>query len=389
MSERSPERAGGRDDAVPPSVDQLLLSLVSDIEGYAMFVLDPDGRVTTWNRGAERLKGFRASEIIGRHFSCFYTADDVREGLPDRTLAEARQRGRYENEGWRVRKDGSQFWANVVVVPLRGESGEIIGYGKVTCDLTERKRNYDAMARRLEDERRAAARLRELDRMKNELVEIVAHDLRAPVGLIHGFANLLLSDWHSMPDIERLDLVRRMHQRAHVLANLVDKILDVARIEAGQLVVDRVPIDLRSIVDRVVLDSDVPPSRLRVRVDEPLPLALGDEHRTWQVLSNLVSNALKYSPHDTQVEIGVDVSTDSCVVSVADQGPGIALERQPLLFERFTRIPETACAPGTGLGLYIAKSLVEAQGGRIWVDSKPEAGATFAFTLPLAPSSRP
>lgn len=364
--------------------DERLLSLVSSVSDYAIIVLDLDGNVASWNRGAERLKGYRADEIVGEHFSRFYSDEDVQDALPEKALVAALESGRYEAEGWRVRKDGSRFWANAIITPLRDSEGRLTGFGKVTRDLTERKQHEDALLRVLERERETARRLRELDDMKNELVAVIAHDLRTPIGLIDGFASLLESDWASMNEGERRDLVHRMHRRTRVLAELVDHIFDVARIETGQLVVERTPFDVRSIAERAIADTGAGDERIRMYADAPCPTALGDSNRTWQVITNLVSNALKFSPDDTVVEVSVRASGDRCVVSVYDKGCGIRVEDQPQVFERFTRLGGAGSAPGTGLGLYIARWLVEAQGGRIWLESEEGVGSTFTFTLPLA-----
>ena len=364
--------------------DERLLSLVSSVSDYAIIVLDLDGNVASWNRGAERLKGYRADEIVGEHFSRFYSDEDVRDALPEKALAAALEYGRFEDEGWRVRKDGTRFWANAIITPLRDSDGRLTGFGKVTRDLTERKQHEDALLRAIERERETARRLRELDEMKNELVAVIAHDLRTPIGLIDGFASLLATDWTSMSEDERRDLVQRMHRRTRVLAELVDDLFDMARIETGQLLVERQPIDVRSIAERVIADTGVGAHRIRMCADAPCPNALGDSNRTWQIITNLVSNALKYSPDDTVVEVSVTASSDRCVVSVCDQGRGIRLEDQPQVFERFTRLSGSTGTPGAGLGLYIARWLVEAQGGNIWLESQEGVGSTFTFTLPLA-----
>ena len=379
------ERKRG-EDALRESEERFRL-LVSGVRDYAIFLLDTDGTVASWNAGAERLKGYRADEIIGRHFSAFYTDEDRRDGVPDSGLRRARDEGRWGSEGWRVRKDGTRFWASVVITSLIGSDGEHRGFAKVTRDLTDRKRSEDALRGVLEREREASARLRDADRMRSELVTIVAHDLRAPVGVIQSLVHLLLTEWDSWPEEEKLDTIRRVAIRTETLAGLVDDVFDLARIDAGQLLIEAVPMDLERIIQQVVADvRTVDPGRaVSVDVDPAATRAVGDERRTWQVLSNLVSNAVKFSPPDRPVEVAVWREDDAVVVAVTDHGGGIAEDQHAAVFERFTRLPEAKGTPGSGIGLFIARSLVEAQGGRISLESAPGLGSTFRFSLPASP----
>jgi PAS domain S-box-containing protein len=359
---------------------RLLVAAVSD---YAIFLLNPDGTIASWNLGAERLKGYRAEEIIGRHISTFYGAADREAGLPDHGLATALAEGRWESEGWRVRKDGTRFWADVVITALRSADGQHRGFAKVTRDLTDRKRNEDALRGVLERERETAARLREIDQMKTDLVAVVAHDLRGPVGIIQSMLHLLVTDWAGTPDAEKRDLLDRMVVRTESLGSLVDDLFDMAKIDAGQLTVDAVPIDVAAVVAQVAADATVgmPDRKLVVHGDRSA-VAVGDERRTGQVLMNLIGNALKFSPVEAPIELQVETVDDEVVVSVVDHGPGIPTDQEHLLFTRFGRLSQSSGTPGSGMGLFISKSLVEAQGGRLWVESGPDEGSTFRFTLP-------
>jgi PAS domain S-box-containing protein len=360
--------------------------LVSSVADYAIFLLTPDGTVASWNLGAERLKGYRPDEIIGHHFSRFYTDEDRRDGVPDKGLARALSEGRHETEGWRVRRDGSRFWANVVITALHSADGTHRGFAKVTRDLTDRKRAEDALRGVLERERATAARLQELDRMKNELVSVIAHDLRGPVEVVESLLVLLRDDWATASESERLELVERAATRVQAIGDFVDDVFDLARIEAGELRVDPEPFDLVPVITQVVDDVAISTPDRAVTIDVAPPAwVLGDERRTWQVLSNLVSNATKFSPPGSPISISVERSDDELVVSVTDQGPGIPEDQQPLLFRRFVRLPQSKGTPGSGMGLFIARSLVEAQGGRLWVTSTPGAGATFHVALPAVP----
>jgi PAS domain S-box-containing protein len=358
--------------------------LVSSVSDHAIFLLKPDGRVASWNVGAELLKGYRADEIIGEHFSRFYVEEDRRNGVPEQMLQKAIEAGTHESEGWRLRKDGQRFWAHAVLTALYSDDGRHQGFAKVTRDLTDRKRTDDILRGVLDRERAASERLRQLDLLKNELVAVIAHDLRGPVSVAQSFLHLLVADWASTTEAEKLESIDLVSERIETLGALVDDVFDVARIEAGQLEIDQSPVELRTTIARVVTDlamSD-PTRVVNVRVDDVR--ALGDERRTLQVLTNLMSNACKFSARHLPVELTAERVDDEVIVSVVDHGPGIPVDQQALLFRRFSRLPQSAGTPGSGIGLYIARSLAEAQNGRLWVESVPGSGAAFRFALPLA-----
>ena len=348
------------DEALAASEERFRL-LVEAVEDYAIFMLDPGGHVVSWNRGAARLKGYTADEIVGQHFSRFYTGEDRAAGLPAHLLGLALADGRVESEGWRVRKDGTRFWADVVITALHGADGVHRGFAKVTRDLTERRRAEEA---------------------RRDLAAIVAHDLRSPMSVITGLTGILLDDWEEMDDDRRREFVVRIDTTVTGLRRVVDDVLDIARADAGELTfaIDR--FDLVALARRVASELLPVDGTLRIDVAAPgdLPWALGDERRTWQVLSNLVANALRYG-EDTPVEVRVDRHGDDRLrVSVTDRGPGLSPEKAAQAFDRFARV---GTAGGAGLGLHIARTFVEAQGGAIGVDTAPGEGASFWFTLPV------
>ena len=239
------------DDDLRESEERFRL-LVSGVSDYAIFLLDPDGRVSSWNLGVERLKGYRADEILGRHFSQFYTQDDQRSGLPQSGFREAEANGRWENEGWRVRKDGSRFWADVVITALHGADGQLRGFAKVTRDLTERKQGEDALRGILERERAAADQLRAVDAMRRELVTTVAHDLRGPVAVTEHLLDLLLDQWDELDDAQRRKKVERARGRVEALGALTDDVFDISLIDAGRLEVTEEHIDVGALIQRAV-----------------------------------------------------------------------------------------------------------------------------------------
>jgi PAS domain S-box-containing protein len=377
------ERRRG-EEALRESEERFRL-LVSGVADYAIFLLDNDGRVASWNLGAERLKGYRADEIIGQSFANFYTEEDRRGRVPEGALRQADGEGRWADEGWRVRKDGTRFWASVVITRLIGSDGTKQGFAKVTRDLTERKRGEDALRGVLERERDTAAQLREVDRMRSDLVSSVAHDLRAPVGVIQSYLELLRADWGGSTEEKKLEALDLITQRMGTLAALVDDVFDLVRIDAGHLEVVRQAFDLAAVVSDGVADGRSAAPGIDVEVTtEPDTWAFGDPRRTWQVVANLVSNAVKFSAADTAVRVDIGRQGDEVVVAITDQGPGIAPDQHEVIFERFTRLATASGAPGSGLGLFIARSVAVSQGGRIDVDSTPGAGSTFRLWLPAA-----
>jgi len=370
--------------------DERFALLAAAATEYAIFTLDTEGVITSWNPGAQRLKGYTADEIIGQHFSRFYPAEDAAAGKPGRLLAIAAAEGSVEDEGWRVRKDGTQFWADVVITALRTPDGELRGFGKVTRDLTDRKRHEDSLRAIIEREREVADRLRKMDRTKDEILSVVAHDLRGPLSVLDGLLEMLDQNWDALGTDEKRDALRRMTRSTGRLRRLVADVMDVTRIDTGDLRYEFAAFDADALA-RGVANDIVIEDALRVEVQPSTTgaaTAWGDEQRAWQVLTNLLSNALKFSPPDSAVELRVvDTSTGEVGFEVADHGPGVALEDHERIFEKFSRAgaaDSPLAGQGTGLGLYIARSLAQGQGGRIYIDSAVGQGSTFTFVLPKA-----
>jgi len=383
MSERRPEGVA----RTPSDAAERFALLAQAATEYAIFTLDTAGLVTSWNPGAERLKGYNADEIIGQHFSRFYPPEDVEDGKPVRLLELAAAEGSVEDEGWRVRKDGSQFWADVVITALRDSEGRMRGFGKVTKDLTERKRNEDRLWALLEREREVAARLQAMDQTKDEILSVVAHDLRGPLGVLDGLLQLLDDNWDSIDSDEKRETIRRMTHTTARLRSLADDVLDVTRIDTGDLRYEIAAFDADALAAGVVTDI-AGADAARVVVEPSMSgsaMAWGDEQRAWQVLANLLSNALKFSPAGTPVHLRVlDDDAGEVHFAVGDRGPGVAPEQLARIFEKFSRADGVVQGEGTGLGLYIARSLAYGQGGRIQVESEVGKGSTFTFVLPKA-----
>src|SRR4051812_39790286 len=284
--------------------DQFAL-LVSNVVDYAIFMLDPTGVIVTWNEGAQRIKGYRADEIIGRHFSVFYPPEEVKNRKPDWELEIALREGRYSEEGWRVRKDGRRFWASVVITAVRDETGRLRGFGKVTRDLTEkhmldeqRNAERDAEAQRL---REHATSMAELEQAKAEFLNLASHELRGPLTVIRGY-NSMLEDG-TIPADQVPSVARLLEAKLAQVDLLIEQMLETARLEHDRLELSRERFDVRWVAQEQ-LDIFRPLARGHYFVvdaaREPL-LVEGDRSRIGTILANLMDNALKYSPEGGEI----------------------------------------------------------------------------------------
>jgi PAS domain S-box-containing protein len=358
--------------------EEALRFFIENVPDYAIFMLDPEGRVATWNAGAERIKGWAADEIVGQHFSRFYPAEDVARGKPAAELEIASREGSYEDEGWRVRKDGSLFWASVVINAVRSPQGELLGFGKVTRDLTQR--------RKMEERRLALAAREEGLRAREELLVVTAHELRTPIAALQLHAELVRRavEREGAPGERFIERVKRLQHSATRLSRLVDAVLRVATLEPRQVVLERRTLDLREVVERVIQEhgADIASAGCEVGLEAgPPAVVTGDRPLLDVLVTNLLANALKYGARQP-VSFRVELHGDRATITVADRGIGIAAERQPTLFGRFSRGVSSRHYGGLGLGLWTVRTIAEAHGGAVRVSSQAGRGATFEVELP-------
>jgi PAS domain S-box-containing protein len=494
-------------------------NLINSVRDYAIFMLDPAGNVASWNEGAKRIKGYEVDEIVGRHFACFYSPEDVQGGKPARELQQAVQYGSYQEEGWRVRKDGSRFWADVLITALRDENGKLRGFSKVTRDITEHKRSkqmlqeseerhrklfdnnphptwvYDRETLRFlavnaaavrkygyssrefsamtikdirppedvpallkevsdvregsekvsiwrhcrkdgsiidveitsyslnfsgrpaevivavdvtqrkrdeEDKRKFTERLaatnqeldlrnREVERatkLKSKFLASMSHELRTPLNAIVGFSELLAEGTPGQLNDKQKRFVEHIKQGSAHLLQLINDILDLSKIEAGQLELRCEDFQVSEALPEVL--STIRPLAMarNIRLEQSLLTQASvhaDRVRFKQILYNLLSNAVKFTPKGGSVTIKCSETGNHVSLSVTDNGIGIRPEDQRLIFEEFRQVEGSseAAQQGTGLGLAITKRLVERQGGKISVQSELGKGSCFTFTLPL------
>lgn len=365
------------------SIYQLLIESVRD---YAIFVLDADGRVATWNIGAERLKGYKPSEIIGRHFSTFYGEEDLKSRKPWKELEVAIAEGRVEDEGWRIRKDGTRFWANVIITALRDESGNLIGFAKVTRDLTERRL---AELKAIDDARRLSES-EAANKAKAEFLAAMSHELRTPLNAIGGFAQLMSMGVHGpVSEQQKEDLDRISASQRHLLG-IINDILNFSRIEAGRIEYHIVPVDLAATIHAVfemvqplALNKSI---SLQIQECPPGITGLADISKTEQILINLVSNAVNFTPEGGTISIGCGFADSGVWIRVRDSGVGIPDDKLETIFEPFVQVGRsfTTGHRGTGLGLAISREMARGMSGDLTVESEVGKGSSFTVWLPMA-----
>lgn len=366
-----------REDDLKASEERFRL-VIEGVRDYGIVALDRQGNVTSWNLGAERIKDWRTDEIIGRHFSTFYP-DNTRDFLPETMLSRARANGSAEDEGWRVRKDGTRFWANVVITALRDDDGALQGFAKVTRDMTDRRQTEEAL--RLAREQAVSANL-----AKSEFLSRTSHELRTPLNAILGFGQLLEIDEDDFTDRHR-EAIGQITTAGRHLLSLINDLLDISSIEAGGTEIKLEMIEVGQLLREVhglahpivanaglAFDLDLPDAAVSFRADR---------RRVTQVVLNLVANAAKYNRCGQFVRLSAAPDGSQLVIAVEDDGPGVDTADRERLFTAFDRLGQQKKSKieGTGLGLALSKSLVESMGGRIGYEPGRE-GARFWFSLP-------
>ena len=352
--------------------------MVESVTDYAIVMLDPEGCVVSWNAGAQRIIGYSAEEIVNKHLSRFYLDADVESGKPQRDLDVATAEGRCQAEGWRTRKDGSRFWANVVTTAIRDQAGTLRGFAKLTRDLTER-RQVEA------DLTNAKAAAETANLAKSDFLSGMSHELRTPLNAILGFGQLMESDSPPPSPAQKASIEQILHAGWYLL-DLINEILDLALIESGKLSLSPEPMSLRDVM--LECKTMIEPQATKRGIHMTFPEFDGpyfidaDRTRVKQILINLFSNAIKYNKEDGTVVVGCTASTrDRVRVTVTDSGAGLPPDKLVQLFQPFNRLGQQANIEGTGIGLVVTKRLVELMGGAIGVKSTVGTGSVFWFEL--------
>lgn len=358
--------------------------LVANVKDYAIYMLDPEGYVVTWNHGAENIKGYTAEEIIGRHFSEFYIEQDVRDEKPERGLREASTVGQYRDEGLRVRKDGSTFFADVSITALKDDACDLRGFAKVTRDITDRKRMEVELHQQ-------AQQLLDANRRKDEFLAMLAHELRNPLASIVTSAEIQrFYETENTVIGQARDVILR--QSKH-LARLVDDLLDVARLEQNKITLQKAPLELKQLVDQVAetLRPFIEDRRqvLAISLPETAIWLEADFVRLSQVLSNLVHNSAKFTEPGGHIDLRVWLEAQEVIVQVRDNGAGIDSDFLPHIFDAFSQ-GEPGKSGGLGVGLALSQRLVQMHGGVIGVHSDGRGhGSRFTVRLPVLHSETP
>lgn len=355
--------------------EKLSRLMISGVKEYAIFMLDMDGKVASWNAGAERINGYRSEEILGEHFSRFYPAEDVNRGKPECELKTAALRGQVEDEGWRIRKDGSRLWANIVVTAIHDEEEVLTGFCNVTRDMTERRQSEEAIQHK-------NAELETANKELDAFSYSVAHDLRAPLRAIDGFSLALLEDYKDQLPTEAKGYLERVRGGATRMGQLIDDLLKLARISRQQI--KRSQIDLSCLAEEVAAQFQASSRDRQIRfVITPGVWVSGDRNLLRIVLENLLGNACKFTCKraDAQVELGVQNGAGEQVVYVRDNGSGFDMQYADKLFGVFQRLHRDTEFPGTGVGLVTVQRIITRHGGRIWAEAAPGEGATFYFVV--------
>jgi PAS domain S-box-containing protein len=358
--------------------------LVDSVEEYAIYLLDANGNVITWNTGAEKIKGYSAEEIVGKNFASFYTADDVAAGKPQRNLREACRRGYIRDQGLRVRKDGSTFEAEVIITALRDDTGKIRGFSKVTRDITDQIRSREFEAEKIAAQKASKA--------KDDFLAALSHELRTPLTPALAAATYLQDNAEQLPPefAEDVEIIKRNVQ---LQARLVDDLLDLTRIARGKLHLEMEDCDAHTIIENALetAHSQIAAKQLNVstHLEAKAYHILADCIRLQQVFWNLINNAVKFTSQSGQITIRTFSDKHRRFhFEISDTGIGIEPQRLASLFQPFEQADPSVSRQfgGLGLGLAISKRLVDLHHGTIDAESRGRSfGATFKVTLDTLP----
>jgi len=367
---------------------ELYKLLVDSVQDYAIFFMDAGGYIQTWNKGAQKNKGYTADEIIGKHFSAFYLQKDKDSRKPERELEHARKHGTVEDEGWRLRKDGSKFWANVVITSLYDNDGTLIGFAKVTRDLTQRKEQEDELRKTNELLKKQQLDLQLLNASKDDFISLASHQLRTPATGVKQYVGMLIEGFSGNLEKGQQSLLEKAYESNERQLRIISDLLKVAQVDAGKIIPLKTVTDLDELVSSILAEqADTFKKRhqtINYQKPEKTVEATFDSNLIRMVLENIINNASKYSHQNTTVSVTLIDNGKTVAINVKDEGVGILKADIPRLFEKFSRIDNDLSTQvgGSGLGLYWAKKIVDLHGGTITMTSLPGEGTTFSIELP-------
>lgn len=355
--------------------------MVEEVEDYAIILLDCDGNIVNWNKGAEKIKGYKSEEIVGKNFRQFYFIEDVESKLPESLINQAATTGRASHEGWRRRKDNSRFWGSIVITAIHDDADNVIGYTKVTRDLTERKISEDQIKQYMAD-------LEFKNRELNQFVSIASHDLQEPLRKIGIFASLLKDN---LDDRELMqNYIEKISSSAQRMSNLIKEVLKYSMLSTEEIAV---PTDLNFIIKTIVDDFELTIKDKSAVINYPeMPLVKGIPIQLHQLFLNIISNALKFCQSKPVINIswekirlpgiqGMVKPVNFYRFKISDNGIGFSKEYNEKIFKMFQRLDSSQ--QGNGIGLALCKKIVENHLGSISAESEPGKGTTFTFELPV------
>lgn len=368
--------------------EERFLMLLENMKDYAIFFLNPDGCVIKWGAGAESILGYQEAEILGKSGSIIFTDEDRDRGEDTKERVKALTEGRAENERWHVRKDGSRFWGSGIVTSLRDESGQVQGLAKIMRDFTDRKQAEEERTRLLAREQEARTQAESANRMKDEFLATLSHELRSPLNAMLGWTSLLRTRKFDAATTARA--IETIERNAKAQARLIEDLLDVSRIIRGQLrltvrSMELIPV-IESAINAVRPAADAKNIQVHLLLDTFVGSISGDPDRLQQIIWNLLTNAIKFTPQGGRVQVYLQGDRSHVEISVSDTGEGISADFLAYVFDRFRQADNSITRPyaGLGLGLAIVRHLVELHGGTVRAESPGEGqGSTFIVKLPL------
>lgn len=339
--------------------------IVEQVKDHIIYSMDKEGRITDWNNAAEQITGYKKDEVIGKFHGLIYIPEDQKQNIPRVEMKDAENKGKAINERWHVGKDKTLFWGSGMVTPIRDDAGNLQGFSKIMRDITTRK---------------------EQEQKKDDFLSMASHELKTPVTTIKAYTQILAKRLSDNKDTKNQYFLTNINTQTDKLATLIEDFLDISKIEAGKLVFTKKKFDLDKLIKKIVVDFQYMTDTHEIKkVGEIKKPISGDQDRIGQVLINLLTNAIKYSPQAEEIIVRSQENKDSVTVSVQDFGMGITKSQQKNIFDKYFQVTENGDEgkKGFGLGLYISSEIVKRHNGKMWVESTKGKGSTFYFTLPL------
>jgi two-component system CheB/CheR fusion protein len=354
--------------------------IIDSLQDYSIFTLDNDYKINSWSAGAIKIFGYETDEVIGEHFDIIFTDEDKKNGVPKKEIDDALNVGRATDNRWHVAKDKTRFYAYGLVFPLIGLDGEMLGYVKILRDLTERKKSEDAIKKYVEE-------LEELNTHKESVLAILSHDLRSPLSSIIGTANYLKTNFHRMNPDDVQDMLDLLHKASTDELEMLDYLVEWARIKYASDVFSPTKIDLTQYIDKVFETLDKNASINAIHLHNEIvenTAVFADAKMLLCIIQNIVSNAIKHTGKGGSITVSAKTQNDKVIVQVKDTGIGMSKEILKKLFTPQIKILSEARKEnkGAGIGLLLVKGFLEKNGGEIWVKSIEGQGSSFYFTLP-------